>query len=62
MEPSTYIIETNFNGRKLAVTGNYDGTTFTATKIEPLEEDGSVVLISIPDIEEHIIKTKFKVK
>jgi len=59
MEASTYIIETNFNGRKLAVTGNYDGTNFTATKIEPLEEDGSVVLISIPDIEEHIIKTKF---
>lgn len=59
MEHTTYLIETNYCGRKLAVTGDYDGTNFTATKIEPLEEDGSVVLISIPDIEEHIIKTKF---
>lgn len=60
METTSYIIETNYCGRKLAVTGNYDGTNFTATKIEPLEEDGSVVLISIPDIEEHILRTKFK--
>lgn len=59
-EHTTYIIETNYHGRKLAVTGDYDGTTFTATKIEPLSENGSVVLISIPDIEEHILKTKFK--
>lgn len=59
MEPSTYLIETEYLGRKLAVKGDYDRTKFTATKIEPLNEEGSVSLISIPDIEAHILKTKF---
>lgn len=59
METTTYLIETDYHGRKLAVTGTFDGTTFTSTKIEPLNEEGSVVLISIPNIEKHILKTKF---
>lgn len=59
MEPTTYLIETDYHGRKLAVKGDYDGTKFTSTKIEPLNEEGSVALISIPDIEKHILKTKF---
>lgn len=60
MEETTYIIETEHLGRKIAVTGTYNGTTFKASKIEPLSEDGSTVILSVPDIENHILKTKFK--
>jgi hypothetical protein len=60
MEATTYIIEINYNGNDLKVKGTFDGKSFKAETIEPMHEGGQIVIPSFADMEEYILRKKFK--
>lgn len=60
MENTKYIIEINFKGNDLAVTGTFDGTNFKSTTIEPLHEGGQIIIPSFQELDQYITDKKFK--
>ena len=60
MESTEYLIEINYNGNDLKVKGTFDGKSFKAETIEPMHEGGQIVIPSFADMEEYILRKKFK--
>jgi hypothetical protein len=60
MEITEYLIEINYNGNDLKVKGTFDGKSFKAETIEPMHEGGQIAIPSFADMEEYILRKKFK--
>lgn len=60
METTTYLMELKFNGNELKVKGVYNGENFKVETVEPLYENGQMIITCFEDLSKHILSTKFK--
>lgn len=56
MEPTTYIIEINYNENDIVVKGIFDGNLFKTESITPLHKKEQVVIFSFEEMNEFITK------